>query len=84
MGQPLDKILDASILAPAKALGREELASMDAGAPADLFIFRLEEHEMTYRDHTNGENQVHGKEMIVPQMTIKDGKIVYSQVYFES
>lgn len=84
MGQPLQKILDAAILAPAKVIGREDLASMDVGAPADLFIFRLEEHKMTYLDHTNGENRVCGTEMIVPQMTIKDGRVVYSQVYFES
>lgn len=84
MGQPLQKILDAAILAPAKVIGREDLASMDAGAPADLFIFRLEEHKMAYLDHTNGENRVCGTEMIVPQMTIKDGRVVYSQVYFES
>ncbi len=56
---------------------------MEAGAPADLFLFKLEEHEVTYLDHTCGENRLHGSRMIVPQMTVKDGKVAYSQVYFE-
>ncbi|MGN1142163.1 MAG: amidohydrolase family protein [Oliverpabstia sp.] len=84
MDQSLDRILDAAILKPAQVLGHAELASMDVGAPADLFIFKLEEHDIIYFDHTNGENTVHGNQMIVPQMTIKNGKVVYSQVYFES
>lgn len=82
-GQPLDKILDAAILKPAELTGHPELASMEEGAPADLFIFRLQEHEILYMDHTKGQNRLWGNQVIVPQMTIKDGKIVYSQVYFE-
>ena len=81
-GQKMERILDAAILKPAEIIGRKDLASMEEGAPADLFIFRLEEHPTRFLDYT-GENWLDGKQMIVPQMTIKDGKIVYSQVYFE-
>lgn len=82
-GQPLERILDAAILTPARLIGHEELASMETGAPADLFIFKVQEHDMLYLDHTEGENQLKGHQVIVPQMTIKNGKVVYSQVYFE-
>lgn len=82
-GLPLDQILDAAILKPAELIRHPELASMETGAPADLFLFRLQEHEMTYFDHTNGQNCLLGNQVIVPQMTIKNGKVVYSQVYFE-
>lgn len=82
-GQPLDKILDAAILKPALLIQHPELASMEQGSPADICIFKLEEHPMSYFDHTNGKNSLKGSLALVPQMTIKDGKIVYSQVYFE-
>lgn len=82
-GQPLDKILDAAILHPAQLIGHEELASMESGAPADLFIFKLQDCNICYWDYTEGENQLYGDQVIVPQMTMKDGKVVYSQVYFE-
>lgn len=82
-GLPLEQILDAAILKPAELLRHPELASMEAGAPADLFLFQLQERKMTYFDHTNGQNRLLGNQVIVPQMTIKNGKVVYSQVYFE-
>lgn len=82
-GQPLDKILDAAILKPAQLIRHPELASMEQGSPADICIFKLEEHPMSYFDYTNGKNNLKGTLALVPQMTIKDGKIVYSQVYFE-
>ena len=82
-GCSLDKILDAAIYYPAKVIGREELASMENGSPADLFIFRIVDKDIVYLDHTNGQNKLYGKHIIKPQMTIKDGKIVYSQVDFE-
>ena len=81
--QQLSQILDAAILKPAQLLGKEELASMGEGAPADLFLFKIEDHPVRFYDHTNGENYLDGNQVIVPQMTIKNGKIVYSQVYFE-
>lgn len=82
-GMPLDRILDAAILKPAEVIGKPILASMEEGAPADLFIFKIQESRMKFLDHTEGENCLYGDQVIVPQMTIKDGKIVYSQVYFE-
>ena len=82
-GYPLEKILDAAILKPAEMIGHTELVSMEEGVPADLFIFKVEERPVRFLDYTKGENKLDGKLMIVPQMTIKDGKIVYSQVYFE-
>lgn len=81
-GLSLEQILDAAIKMPAKLIRREDLAALQPKTAADLFIFKVEEREITYLDHTNGKNRMEGKAMIVPQMTIKGGKVVYSQVYF--
>ncbi|MDO4267514.1 MAG: amidohydrolase family protein [Eubacteriales bacterium] len=81
-GQPLERILDAAIFAPAQVIGHPELASLEAGTPADLVIFRVEDHPMVYLDHTNGANRLEGNQAIVPQLTMKAGKVVYSQVWF--
>ena len=81
-GMSLEHILDAAVLMPARLIGREDLASLTPGTEADLGIFKVEEREITYRDWTDGINELKGHEMIVPQMTIKGGNVVYSQVYF--
>ena len=81
-GLSLEQILDAAIKVPARLIGREALASLDPGTEADLFIFKVEERKITYLDHTGGINRMEGNQMIVPQMTIKGGQVVYSQVYF--
>ena len=81
-GMSLEHILDAAVLMPARLIGREDLASLKPGTEADLVIFKVEEREITYRDWTDGINELKGHEIIVPQMTIKGGNVVYSQVYF--
>lgn len=79
---PLERILDAAVLMPAKLLNRPKLASLAPGTEADLVIFKVEERPIVYEDWTCGRNRLDGREMIVPQMTIKGGNVVYSQVYF--
>ena len=82
-GLPLNKILDTAILKPAEVLGKKELASMEEGAAADVLIFKIDERPVRFLDHTEGKNYLDGNQMIIPQMTIKNGKVVYSQVNFE-
>lgn len=80
MGMSLEAVLDTVTIHPAKALKRPELASLEAGTVADLIIFKIKEKEMQYFDmncHT-----FTGTQIIVPQMTIKGGKVAYCQADF--
>ena len=76
----IEDVLDAATITPAKLLKREELASLAADTEADLAIFKLEQHSIKYRDKAG--HAFVGHEALVPQMTIKGGRIMYSQVYF--
>lgn len=79
-GMDWTDVLDAATIMPAKLIGREELASMDAGTDADIVILKLCEKEVTYCD-ING-NKLTGKQVLVPQMTFQSGKCMYCQADF--
>ena len=76
----LEKVLDAATVCPAQLIGREELASLDMGSTADVAILKLVEKEVCYSDR-NGHTFT-GHQVIVPQMTIKGGKVMYCQADF--
>ena len=80
-GMSLEEVLDATILSSARQIDREDLATLREGTAADVTIFRLREGEVVYRDYT-AENSLTGNQLIVPQMTIKSGRIMYSQIDF--
>lgn len=83
MGMKIEDILNAAILAPARLMGCEgELATMRAGSIADIGIFKMKEKEVVYYDYTE-ENQLIGNRILVPQMLIKDGRVVYRQTDFD-
>ena len=77
MGMSLSDVLDAATLTPAKQLGMSELATLQEGTVADIAVFRLIDSKTKHYD-LNGEF-ITGKQIFVPQMTIKDGSIVYRQ-----
>lgn len=81
LGMKPQEVLERVTLAPATQLKRaHELASLDAGTPADLAVFRLVNQSVTFRDR---ENQVRtGHQLFLPQMTIKDGSILWAQTGF--
>lgn len=81
LGMKPREVLERVTLAPAAQLGRaRELASLDAGTPADLAVFRLVEQPVSFRDR-DGEERI-GHQVLLPQMTIKDGSIVWAQTGF--
>jgi dihydroorotase len=78
MGMPLAEVLNAVILEPARQLKmEEELATLKAGTTADIAVFKIVEKDTRFYDFT--EASIEGHQLIVPQMTIKDGAIVYRQ-----
>lgn len=78
MGMTLTEVLDAAILAPARQLHMEtELASLNAGSIADIAVFKIREKEVKFFDLTG--EYIKGDKVLVPQLTIKDGTVVYRQ-----
>ncbi|MGL5435631.1 MAG: metallo-dependent hydrolase [Lachnospiraceae bacterium] len=80
MGMTLPQVLDAATINPAKLINQEELADLEAGTTADIMIFRMKHKEIKYSDMAG--NEFTGTQIIVPQMTIKDGKIMFCQADF--
>lgn len=79
-GMDLSDVLDAATIAPAKLIGRPDLASMAPGTEADIAIFRHIKKEVPYRDLAG--HTFTGHQVLVPQMTIKAGQCVYCQADF--
>lgn len=80
LGMALEDVLDAVTLTPARLLHREELASMEVGTTADLAVLRVVSKDLDYSDMAG--HRMKGSQAIVPQMTMKGGKIVYCQADF--
>ena len=81
MGMPVDQVLKAATETPAKWLGKEtEIGTLAPGARADIAVFRWKEMPVTYRD-ARGDSYC-GKGLLIPQMTVKDGVIVFRQPDF--
>lgn len=79
-GMKLEDVLDCATIQPAKWLGMESLASLDAGTEADIAIFKLADKELLHKDCAG--QQRTGRQVLLPQLTIRDGAIVYSQADF--
>ncbi len=81
MGMPLAAVISACTLIPARHMGMlGEIGTLAAGACADVAIFRLLHTPMEFSD-TNGEI-ITGDQLLVPQLTIRGGRVVYRQVFF--
>ncbi len=80
MGMTLEQVLSCVTSAPAALIGRGELASMAEGTPADLTVFKLVKKAVKYTDM--GGHTFDGTQVIVPQMTVRDGAIAYCQADF--
>lgn len=76
-GMTLEAVLDAVTRTPARLVHRASLASMAPGTEADLVIFRIKDKEVPYYDRTG--HTFTGHQVIVPQLTMKDGMIMYCQ-----
>lgn len=81
LGLSLEEVFRLVTLAPARQLNRlEELGTMEPGTCADLAVFRVVDQEVTFLDH-HGESR-RGNRLILPQMTIREGRILWSQTGF--
>lgn len=79
-GMPLEDVLRAATITPAKLVKCPELGSIAEGTEGDIAIFRLKRKSVGYTD-TNGHTFT-GSQVLVPMMTFKGGKCMYCQADF--
>ncbi len=80
MGMELRDVIDRATAVPAAWLAAEDLATLREGTVSDLAIFKLVNKEIKHMDFT-GES-ISGRQVLVPQLTVKGGSIVYCQSDF--
>ena len=79
-GMRLEDVLDCATIKPAQLIGMPELGSMAEGTTADVVILKVKQKDVEYSDITG--NRFTGHQVIVPQMTFKDGECVFCQADF--
>jgi len=82
MGMKLEAVVAACTSTPARLIGMKgKLGTLSPGAIADVAVFRLGKKKLEVKD-IHG-NSITGENMLVPQMTVFDGRIVYRQMDFQ-
>ena len=81
MGMELPEIIRAVTETPAEKMDMEhEIGTLEAGACADIAIFKRKQTECEFRDIKG--NCRKGNELLIPQATIRGGSLVYRQMDF--
>ena len=80
LGMTLEQVFRRTTLDVAQFAGWETKGIIKEGYDADIAVFRLKEKPMIFADFRDEE--IHGNQLLVPQMTVKAGTIVYRQMDF--
>lgn len=81
MGMSLYDVVTAVTATPAKQLGMaNEIGTLAAGACADVAIFKLEAQSISFSDVHDV--TVTGQQLLVPQVTVRGGRVVYRDIRF--
>ena len=79
LGMTLEQVVDCVTEAPAVQWGAErELGCLLPGTTADISVLRLVERTMKFEDKYG--NVLHGHMMIIPEMTVIDGRMRYQSM----
>lgn len=80
-GMDEKEILKAVTWTPAKALGiLEQAGTLKAGTPADICVMDVRDCDRMLEDWWGG--SCRARKEFVPLMTVKDGEVVYRQIFF--
>lgn len=80
-GMPIDLVVKAVTETPAKRIGMlDSIGTLDVGTTADISILRIISKNVVFRDLDG--NTFDGTQLIRPEMTIKDGQIMFRQIDF--
>lgn len=81
MGLSLPQVVGMTTSVPARAMGKEKtLGTLSPGALADAAIFRLCKTPVLFEDAAG--RRWRGESLLVPQMTILNGRVAYCQTNF--
>jgi dihydroorotase len=80
MGMPLLEVVRRCTQIPARLMKLNNSGALTPGSVADIAIFRFQGSEIQFKDQSG--NIVSGKGLLVPQMTIKAGRIAYRNITF--
>ncbi len=81
LGMPLEDVVAACTATPAKLIGlKGTVGTLAPGAFADIAVFRLKKHSMVFLDSLR--ESFRGEQLLIPQLTIIGGKVVYRQIDF--
>lgn len=75
LGIPLLEVIRESTTNPATEIGHPELGQIAVGSVADIAVFRVDHGTFAYADLAGG--KVDSAERIVPEMTIRAGRVVF-------
>lgn len=75
LGIPLVEVIRESTTNPATEIGHPELGQIAVGSVADIAVFQVDHGTFGYADLAGG--KVDGTERIVPEMTIRAGRVVF-------
>ncbi|HUS05802.1 MAG TPA: amidohydrolase/deacetylase family metallohydrolase [Bryobacteraceae bacterium] len=75
LGMPLHEVIARCTWNPAREIRREQYGHLSPGAVADIAVLRLEKGSFGFVD--SARLRMPGKEKLVAEMTIKDGRIVW-------
>ncbi|MBS1822869.1 MAG: amidohydrolase/deacetylase family metallohydrolase [Acidobacteria bacterium] len=75
LGIPLPEVIRESTTNPATEIGHPELGQIAVGSTADIAVLRVDHGSFGYADLAGG--KVDGTERIVPEMTVRAGKVVF-------
>jgi dihydroorotase len=81
LGMPLAEVFAAATYKVARAFRLEkEMGNLRPGTAADLAVFRLKKQTAVFSDAAG--NKMSGDSLLVPQLTMKSGVVVYRQTGF--
>ena len=81
LGMPLMDVFRACTETPARLLGLPNtIGSLTPGSIADIAVFKLRKYSTRFYDHENNSHE--GNEVLHPQLTIKNGVILYRDIMF--
>lgn len=74
LGMPLDRVIAAATVAPARAIGRPDLGTLRPGSPADVTVLDDRTGAFEYLDVTG--RTMTGRRRLVPVLTVVGGQIL--------
>ncbi|HKX18568.1 MAG TPA: amidohydrolase/deacetylase family metallohydrolase [bacterium] len=74
LGMPLDRVIAAATVAPARAIGRPDLGTLRPGSPADVTVLHDRTGAFEYLDVTG--RTMTGRRRLVPVLTVTGGQIL--------